>query len=36
MISTTACDFANSRVNREFSARNRSASCDDPADFPER
>ena len=36
MISTTACDFANSRVNRAFSVRNRSASCHEPADFPER
>ena len=35
MISTTACDFANSRVSRAFSARNRSAS-DEPIDFPER
>jgi hypothetical protein len=34
MISTTACDFANSRVNRAFSARNRSAS-EDPPDIPE-
>jgi hypothetical protein len=32
MISTTACDFANSRVNRAFSARNRSDS-DEPPDF---
>ena len=32
MISTTACDFANSFVNRAFSARNRSASEADVLD----